>query len=297
MPKLDPEENFEPSRNIKLLWRFTHKTPKRYTGIVLPGLFDTSFFALYTALFFTVIGLEIWGLVNLLNVGANPVMVVFLFLIDLTLAIVRHLPAGTICELQNHLVWQEDIEERSRLEGQIARRRFLQEFCSFLILIVAIFKVISFYALQGGTFNGLTAGIMVSYLVAAWIHIRVTGSFIFAILMNLFWAIDYNQYLKKAAGQKPEDVLKKITRISYIESSVPLKEASVDRHILTLNNQSPTGGAPGKNQYVLKTVGILTDRQLHAFVYSQPNTEAKIKLMREGVYHQVLNILQAELKV
>ena len=46
---------------------------------------------------------------------------------------------------------------------------------ALLILLVALFKVVSFYSLQGGVFNSLTAAILVSYLITWVLHISATG--------------------------------------------------------------------------------------------------------------------------
>ena len=295
MAEINPEENFEPSRDTKRVWRFTRKAPRIYPGLTLPGLFDTSNFTLDTALFLTVIILEIWGLVNLLSVGQfNPIYAVFLFLLDLFFAIVRHLPIGNICELKNRLVYEDDVDEQTRIQKRISRSHFTSELFAIPIILIAVFKIISFYALQGGTINGLTAGVMVSYAIAALLHIKVTGYFLFGLLTDIFWWRDHNRFLRQRDNLNINNVPNRI--VSYLQhpfkSSIPLKEARFYKHSLDLIS-SASGANPSSSpyEYTFKTWGILFDNQLHNLITQQGTTDAKIVVAREGVRHQVIDIL------
>ncbi len=290
MPQFQVHEDFEPSREMKSLWRYTRKLPATYGGVKVPGLFQTSNPVTDTILFIVVLVLELWGLYNFLQVGrANPVYVVVLFLLDLTLAIFRHLPVGKICEYENRLVFEHDPNVVARMRARLRRAERTSSFISILLLGVAMIKIISFWGLAG-EFNGLTAGILVSYLVAAVIHIKVTGHVFFAILSEFKFWMDRRRYIN--------DETRKILspRLHRFVSFVPLNECQVGRHSLHADEQFSESEADGKKRYayILETWGVLTDAQLQEFINRQLEVDAKVTMAREGVRHQVLDILQAD---
>ena len=168
MFELRPNENFEPSKNVKNLWTFTRKSSFNAAGIRLPGLFVTKGFDVDYAAFVAVIFLEIWGLYSIVSSigifnaeGSFNVLglavVVALFLIDVALAFLRHLPAGSECRYENRLVLATSAHERQKLTNERGLKRHLAPFCALLILAVAGGKIYFFYMLSGGEFNGLTA--------------------------------------------------------------------------------------------------------------------------------------------
>jgi len=291
MPDLRPEENFEPSRETKTFWRFTRKSGATYAGVALPGIFETSHAVSDAALFFVVIILEVWGLANLLIVGgANPIYVVVLFILDITLAIIRHLPAGAICESRNRIVFAATADEIARLRHRITHGERFGEFISLLIALVAGVKIVSFWGLQP-EFNGLTAGIMVSYLIAALIHVRVTGYFLFSLFTEGRCWLDRRRFLD--APDEENSFKIKAHKQHVFHCAQALKEVRVNRHAIELYN-SPKAEESAAHRYVLKTWGVLMDHQLQALINAQADQDSIVVVAREGIKHQILNILQAE---
>lgn len=289
MDYIKPEENFEPSQQTKSRWRFTRKATADFAGVKLPGLFQTTGFTLDIALFSSVLALEVWGLACLLVAsGSNPLFFAFLFLIDISLAIFRHMPEGTINECENRLVIAKNEEGKARLRNKIGAARRSTGLFSFLILCVAVFKIIDFYGLQNGQFTGLTAGIIVSYLLAAYLHINSTGYFLSGLLFGLLIGRDRKMYLNSPDSDKHPMHINQhrefvIETGSSTTDTVALDPVRVERHEITKEG----------NYYMLRTWGVLEDRHLHVLVEAQRQDTAKRIIATNGVKTQ-LQIMQSD---
>lgn len=285
MLDINPELNFEPSKTTKALWRYVRTSPTTFGGVTLPGLFQSSNFALDTFGFALALGLEGWGLVNLLQVGhLDPLFVVFLFALDLVFAVCRHLPVGGIRERENRLVVVDDPAEKEKLLSEIRQRRLVMLLFTLLMLCIALFKVLSFQALQGGDFNGLTAAILVSYLITWVLHISVTGNFLFGLCTAAFLRYDQARFVR-GGHSRPAALSVTTYRRHSFPSRVPLASVKVYRHTL-----EPV--APDNRTYELRTWGMLTDDQLHSLIGAQADSEAKRQVAVQGLTHQ-LDILQS----
>src|SRR5215510_12366078 len=104
MNDIPAAENFEPSHQTKLVWRYSRKSPKNFAGVELPGLFKTSGFTMDAVAVVAVVALEAWGLYNFWLAGGEILYVACFFLADLAFAIGRHLGAGPVAEYNNWLV-------------------------------------------------------------------------------------------------------------------------------------------------------------------------------------------------
>ena len=289
------DEKFEPSLNTKNAWTFTRKSA--YTpapGMRLPGLFTTKGFdtdALAVAL---VICLEAWGLIslvssfglfdtegnfNLLGVGG----VVAAFLLDLTLAIGRHLPAGRECRYKNQDVLAETVQEKQKLLDERGRLWLLSPVCVVLISALAALKIFIFYKLNEN-FTGLTASVFVSYLLAAIIHINNTGYFVAALWFSHKVKKDY----KKWARSGPEAVDLTIHRrrpfniVISGENKIKINLIKAGEHLIRAGRKEDNEAT-----YVLETYGVLTDRGLADLVGQQPTADAKSLLARVGLAAQL----------
>lgn len=261
--------------------------------MALPGLFEEPDIRLDFALFIIVIGLEVWGLYNLLKVGQfNPIFVVFLFLLDLVFAITRHLPRGLICVLENKLICSDGPVELAQLKSQKFYLNLVTGFFAIMIIGVAAFKILSFYALQD-EFNPLTLAIIVSYAIAACIHIWVTGYFIFTVLTMIFFWGDKKAFIRTArnGGVARNQIMAE--GMFNFPSPATLSRSSVD--VMGTNNSRYRGhhlepnnnpGA-GPNDYRFRTWGLLLDEQLDDLATQQGNSVSVAIVEREGIRHQL----------
>lgn len=290
--------DFEPGKTTKRLWTYVRKQERTVVGITLPGLFDISHFGIDALLFVVVIVLELWGLINLWMVGLPLISIPLAFLLDLTCAIGHHIfSVGKTCVLKNRIVVAElavretlksDNEpeitaETQRLQqqyrDQIRKRKFFSGFFALLIFALSVLKIVGFYGLHEA-FDIFTLAVMVSYVIVAILHVKVTGYFIFALLAEWFLRKDKGRYVRQGTGRLPAG---QPNRISFIRTSNQLN----DEHSIGEHNLCKVEGG-----YQLRTHGILTDDQLSALVGYQKR-EAKSEVVLHGLKHQ-LDILETD---
>jgi hypothetical protein len=300
MFELRPNEKFEPSKDVKNLWTYTRKSSFNAAGIKLPGLFITKGFDIDAAAFVAVIFLELWGLYSIVSSigllsseGAFNVLglavIVALFLIDVALALLRHLPAGPECRYKNHEVLATSPQARQKLRNERGARMLLTPLCSILILGVAGVKIYGFYMLNGGEINGLTVSVLVSYLFAALLHINNTGYFLYGLAFNRKIRREYSRWSNDADDAHEYTIYGRRQYPVEIpnEDKIKIREVSAGKHRIT---SEATGTA--EQVYLIETYGILTDRELQALVVQQRGDNAQSTIARAGLEAQ-LDILDA----
>lgn len=290
MPILKPDVNFEPSRDTKYWWLYTRKTSSLHAGVTLPGLFQTSQFNLDAAAFTVIVIGEIYGLYNLFIVAQISILyVIGLFLADLIFAICRHIPQGSICKKENLRVLTDDPDKQARLHRQIVNLHRFSLIFTLLILSIALFKIVSFYALQGGVFDGITFAISLSYGIVGILHITSTGYFLSELLVSFLVWRDRNTFLSNIENSR---FTVKTTRKFYLKSHILLENDDVAQHRIYLD----TDGQTSENGYpqVMETWGVLTDNQLNDLIMQQKQAEQKRIVAIEGLRHQLDEILPSD---
>lgn len=295
-----PGERFEPSVNTKNRWTYTRKSSYNAAGIRLPGLFTTAKFDTDALAFAAVLLLEGYGLVmlvtsfglfdavgslNWLGIGG----VIAAFLLDLTLAYGRHLPTGAECRYRNRRVNATTPQDIAQLENDRGRFRGLAFICALLILVLATIKIYLFYMLNEDLgITGLTASVLVSYVIVAILHINNTGYFLSALYFRRRIRKDYNEWANNGRnaheltihGRRPYPI--DVPRNEQID----IKETRAGEHFIRK-------GKSGEGPYVLETSGVLTDRDLQTLVVKQPTNNAKTTVARACLQAQ-LDILDAQ---
>jgi hypothetical protein len=269
-------EAFEPSKDVKSYWLYTRKSSYNAAGIELPGLFNTHNFQKDAAAFVAVVFLELWGLYNLLAaIGSISSYamggVVAVFLLDIGLAFVRHLPSAVECRSKNSLILSFSPEDRFAIEQKRRKLKWLSPLGSLLILALAGLKTYLFYMLNE-EITGQTASVLVSYLIAAILHITNTGYFIWGLIFSFFLKRERNKWASRDAIAKEKLSIhrKREYRIDLVENeSIDFKEARSNDHEIRSFNEN------GKQGFLLATSGVLTDAQLQGLVNSQPSPNAK----------------------
>lgn len=300
-----PSDKFEPSLNTKNAWMFTRKSP--YTpaaGTTFPGLCTTKGFDTDAIVFAAVICLEAWGLVSLISsfglfgpegnfnwLGVGGVVAAFI--LDLTLAIGRHIPAGRECKYKNKDVLAETPHEKEALRKERGRLWLLSPLCAVLISALAAFKIFLFYELNASAgITGLTASVFVSYVLAAIIHINNTGYFAAACWFSHKVKKDYRIWAGNGA-KAPELTIYRRRRFDIVipdGDTIKINLAKAGEHLIRAGDKARNEAA-----YVLETYGILTDRGLQDLVGQQPTTSGPAKkIVAEVGLHAQLRILEEE---
>ncbi len=279
----DPKLDFEPSRTTKKLWLFVRKAPRVISGVTLPGLFQIAHFSVDTALFMAVLGLEIWGLANLLRLsGVSWVYMALPVFVDLALAIFRHLPYGALCRMENQLVVAKAPVELAILRRRIRSRKVFMGFFSGLILLAGLFKAQIFWAATYGSFDSLIAGILLSYFLAAIIHIRCTGFFLFGIFTSISLWLDKRRYER---GKSSGAAIDSTVTVGSRRHSHEL-EPSSDLTVVSAREQR-ISRVDGGSHFWFETWSLFRDEELEALASAQRTEEQSSFVAREGLRHQL----------
>lgn len=312
MPELFKKRKFEPSSASKKKWLFTRKV-KNDQG--LPGLFSTSDFNLDIMMFLAVLVLEALGLLFLqIEGGIHPAIVVILLLFDFVFASFLHMHEAKVCEGKNakfllvHMEETPQYIENENEEGLDERHFELQNLLNnlskipkfrylfqFLIIVVALIKIYLFYYLFGIPLNDfIGVGVMVTYLIVAYLHINHTGFFFAEIYTNTFIKKDKSKFDKTGSGLENLFLIRQ-KREYYFEWDRKLKEFNLElpnraTHELVkvkdLENDKGFG-------YMFKSYGVLTDTELQTFISKQVRASEKICVAVNGLRHQ-MEILNSE---
>ena len=272
------EENFEPSSNTKQWCLYTHKTPRAFAGVNLPGLFQTTNYVWQILGFIAIFLLE--GLATFWCFLEGVVITAILasIFVDLVLAIVAHLYQKDICRMQNELIYEEQ-ENAGRIERQLKSFKLRQNFFYLLIMISAIFKIFWFFDVYR-IVDATMLFIMTCYIIGAILHITCTGYALFTFIFN--WKInrEHNAYLDSNHTVYAFD---KNSPLRTRLNSQDVHEAQVGRHQII---KDPDG------HIYLETLGVLTDAELWTLIGKQVEQEHKRALAVDGVRHQILILEQ-----
>ncbi len=272
--------SFEPSKAVKEYYLYTAKTPVTLGGVTLPGLFSTRYKTPFLLLFILALGLEVYGMITLYNVGGfHYGFAVLLVLLDLIFAILGHLPQKRITIIKNQRILVDDRIRQEQMRRQLLKLRLRQNFFYLLIGALAIFKIISFYFFRV-LIDAPFLLIIVVYMIVAFIHIKVTGFTFFELIRSIAERNEYNRYI--AIGRDRS--------LNYIKHTF-----TSETHLTPCSlNGIHSLNAKGNNEYTLETHGILSDDELTALVNFQQTPNAKAVLATEGLRHQFENILPAQ---
>ncbi len=281
-------ENFEPSVKTKNFWLYTRKSERNFGGITLPGLFQTRGMLMDTLATFLVILLEFFGLYVLVIYGDIKYFnAIFLFLADLLFVILKHfISTGYIIKYKNQIVLNSDGNEEARLISKINFRKFLSKLFSFLIISIALFKVLAFYATIG-QLTGVTFLIILTYAIVAILHLSTTGYFLGNLWYSFFLFFDRRKFLKKNVFVIESHRDHVFTPLVKLKGN-PISDFS--------NNKYPQEAIliQRETDYVLKSWGILDDDERDRLIMKQESIDAKRILASEILNHQMSNILPAE---
>lgn len=264
MPKIPKNLRFIPSKYIQNLWLKTRKAEKMYGGVKLPGFYNTSGFTLDTVLFLIALFLEILGMYNLMLVGDIAILMASgLIAVDIVAAFIAHANVRNKLLSINFMIVSDNPREQNKyLQQTKGVYRYLALFGKFIIIALALFKIVSFWGLVGA-FNGLTLFVIVTYIVVAYIHIYHTGYFIYEVLTSISFNTQLKNYIK---GSNNNDLIESLKHEVY--SMRELKEFNVNnRELLRFEDGDDERGLC----YHLISNGIFDDEDVSLFVMQQKN--------------------------
>lgn len=265
MPKIPKDIRFKPSKFVQKLWLNTRKSEKIYSGVRLPGFYNTSGLPIDFVLFIIMLVLEMLGVYNLMLVGDFAlIMASGLIVLDVVLAFVAHVNHRKKLLNINYSIASDDTREQQKYKQEA---NGVLKYISFIgkvgIVALALFKIAAFQGLLG-YFNGLSLLIIATYLIVAYIHLYHTGYLVFEGITTLFFNREKSKFIK---GDENYGVSEEAPFTHEIKTIKKLKEFSVnDRRFYLLDEEND-----GLNHYKLESYGIFDDEDVSLFVGHQKN--------------------------
>ena len=277
--QFQPNQNFEPSKAIKDFWLYTKKNRSTFSGIQLPGLFETVDYSTQISAFLGILILE--GIPTFYGVGEGVLWqgILAAIFIDIFLAIMSHNWHDRICLNENKLVVENNIVQQVALNREIASLKMKSRFFYLLIIISGIFKFYLFYDAYM-TFNTITIAVFVCYMLGSILHITYTGYFYYTSRFNFKIQKEYTAYI--TTGGQTHSFNAALTQ-PILTDSTNLTVTNAGRHSIT---EAKNG------QYDCNTFGILLDTELARLVGVQQGAIAQGIVARAGLSQQ-LQILNA----
>ena len=270
MIDIDNNENFEPSSETKVWWLYTHKTPHKIAGVLLPGVFQTTNYVEQILGFIAIFLLEGLATFWCFSEGVIITAILASIVVDLVLALVAHLYQKDICRLQNELIYEEQ-NKQGAIALKLKSLKLRQNFFYLLIMISAIFKIFWFYDVYR-IIDATTLFIMTCYIVGAILHITCTGYVLFTFRFSLKMKSEYKKFLK--SNQTEYVRTKASQKLNY----KGIKEVVAGPHRVTKRKDG---------QIYLETLGVLTDKELRGLILNQPDAESQGAMAKAGVRHQI----------
>ena len=274
-------QNYEPSKDIMYKWFGTRKKSLIFGAVELPGFFQTHAFSSDSIRIAVVIILEIIGAVAIMFEGGFSLMatvpIAFAIIVDVVLAIQLHSYVPKRVENKNQAKATDDPALAIRYETLSQTGKYGELFYKFLIILIGLTKGLG-YMILVGEISPQVILLFFIFLIIAFLHISTTG----------FWVAEYNlrRSINKEIRENILSVGKKYQakeRSSTFKSDVPINLINAGVHSLTKTSN--------EGEYMLKTVGILTDNDLAAMVAHQPNVMLQTVVATACIKHQIQNIL------
>lgn len=268
------DENFAPSQSTKRWGLFTYKTRHIYSGIPLPGFFQTTGFPYQLAGFFIILALEAAAIIWSHEEGSSIEIIIGLALLDIVLAITGHLWHGDIILYKNMVLFEKE-RLKQQYERKLRFKRWLRNFFSFLIMASAFAKFAFFYAIYL-FFDATALLILFFYVLGGILHIACTGYTWFTLIFWFNIQRERTRYINSGGKSFTFDPSQPFEQEIEIPEGIRLKAVKVDLHEIVEKDQ----------KFYFHTYGILNDRQLGNMIALQEKDEMRRIVAIEGIRHQ-----------
>ncbi|RYC70179.1 MULTISPECIES: hypothetical protein [Spirosoma] len=270
-----PGQDFVPSKETKNFWLYTKKSKRTFSGVVLPGLFETVGYPTQMLAFFAILLLEIVPTIYGIDQGVLWQAILAAIFIDIFLAVVSHIWHDSICRYRNELVNTDEPVLKEALRRKINRCLWYTYFFYVLILISGILKFYFFYDAYM-TPDAIAGAVLVCYFLGALLHVAYTGYFLYTSRFNYKIQSEYSRYVE-SGGVKFKDQTGKVPQPLFQDGNTFQVEptSSGNHHIFQDENGRP----------FLETSGVLTDNELANLIvrqsYNVQGLVARVGLKRQ----------------
>ena len=279
MPELP--NNFEPNKASMHKWFGTRKKTMVFGTVELPGFFQTHNYSSDTIRMCVIFILEIIGSVAIMYEGGfsiySIVPILLAIVVDTYLAILLHKNIPKRIELINRAKATDNPQLAEKSLQAANKGKSFDFLIKAGLYLIAIFKGVAYLAFSQET-TPLTILMFILYLIIATLHINTTGYWVSEFFLNLSIKKQIKDNIESMGiNYKPKD------RISIFQSSTPISELNIGQHSLMKGD--------ALTEYKIKTVGVLTDNQLAAFVAAQSMVNVQSIVASACIKHQIENIL------
>lgn len=291
------DSGFEPSSQTKEAMLYTRKRALLLGGMRHPGLLGLHRYTVDWVFFLLVLLLEAIGLYafyNALEQSDTSLWTAFaatggMLVLDFVLAFCHHRSAEGIVsklEVENILTSKLggdhaniDIEKNNDI---IRRRKRMAFALSIVLILLAVAKFGIFYMLNLGSGDieyGVVAFMAIAYLIAAAIHINVTGFLIHALWAKWLYARDISTF--KASNGQVCSARDYPIELSYFPEFQ--KGFSVRTHAVA----SETNAGSGQLRLILKANGLLMDHDIEEMSYKIHDAHARTEFILKAMELQI----------
>lgn len=278
MPQYE-DHQYEPSREIKQRFLATRKHDPTIGATPHTGLFHTANVFGDTFGLILALGLETYGLANLMRIGSIELTAALaLVAVDILGALLAHYRQGNLCRIRCLIAVADDQEKPYIRHRNRLRDRAIRGLGSLMIAGSAAWKITSFTSI--GSLNETPTAIIalmgLVYISAAFLHWRCTGYAIAHAWLTLGLRMEWRRTLGE--DRSTAKCVIHASRNYLFESQLPLRECTVNRHALI---------GIGDTRYTLRTWGLLLDHDLATLAAAQDCPETRNSVKDAGLRAQL----------
>lgn len=274
-----PNENFEPSSHTKQWYLYTHKTEYSFSGVPLPGLFQTTHYEWQVAGFLAIFLLEGIATFWASREGVVITAILVSIFVDLVLAVGAHRFQRSVCKLRNELVFEQD-KEASLIRRQIKRTLAKQRLCYLMIAVSGVLKFVWFFDAYR-IFDATALFVFTCYAIGAMLHMSCTGYALFTFILERKLYREHARYVE-TRGE------------AFAYGTDPLPHPLGEHQFVPLRVGKHEIKSDGNGKFWLYTFGVLTDAELRELIAKQYTPEQRRLLAIEGTSHQAMILTQGD---
>lgn len=304
--------DFQPTEDSRKKWLYTRKFEQKIGVLNFPGYYKTDGYSTDSFWFTLAISVEIvaviitilGGFSKGLGFGIGSVIIVALFVFfDVLGAKLVHKYVGEIQKIKNAILIESDINtiKGHLLNISTLKTKFSKYLGVFLIILSSLLKVFAIFILNRFPLPFISI-MVISYLLVIYIHIIHSGYWLAEYNLRKSFKKEYNLFaLSKVSGNVNPENISKMRQMPFttnIPLSIDESLSSGAHKINNINSSVVSRGSrifvysPENNgsvrvesydtqegpfyNYMLDTIGVLTDEDIMGFTHGQNTGQASI---------------------
>ena len=286
MSKINENDDFEPTAQLKHRLGYLRKTTRKYSGHTFKGLYDSYNYGLLGFLFFLVVVFETYTIYQLWGDIESYWLLLAPFALDVLISVIARMPQSSICRSNARKILADKLKlsfydsysweySKSKDKSITLNLTLLKYFFHFILLIIAAAKIYYIYTYFSGSSVEFRLLVGAQIVIFA-IHIYATGAFILEYHVRRKLK-ECERALSFLNDKKENRFYVKFYREYIIPNDTILNPGTTGKHKLENN----------KNVQTLSTWGFFEDEDLKNLVDQQTTKEQREKMALHGLKHQL----------